>query len=214
MAKDTVQSPKRGKTIDLLREKERAARRSLIVDAAERVFAARSFGEVTMRHIAREAGVSPALIYRHFPDQQSLFVEAFLRGADVIIGELGRIAAKAGANGALEDAAERFVRYLCDNDQYFRMMTHFMLDGSLGPGLVERLNAAERALLDRFDELFGAAWKKRTTRLASHALFAALNGVLITFRNYPGRSPREVRRHMRTLARMLASALRDSARKA
>jgi len=29
---------------------------------------------------ARAAGISPALIYRHFPDQKHLFVEAFLRG--------------------------------------------------------------------------------------------------------------------------------------
>ncbi len=38
----------------------------------------------------------------------------------------------------------------------------------------------------------------------SHACFAAMNGVLITFRNYPGRSKDEVAGHMKKPGKIIA----------
>lgn len=93
-----------------------------------------------------------------------------------------------------------------DNDQYFRMMTHFMLDGSLSPEKIEKLNAAERRIFEQFDRLFKKLKKPEPVRLLSHAFFAALNGVLITFRNYPGRTSKAVRRHMINIARVIAGS--------
>jgi AcrR family transcriptional regulator len=69
-----------------LKSEAKLARRELIVEAAERVFAVKPFHKVSIRDIAQEAGISHALIYRYFPDQQSIFVEAFIRGAEEIGG--------------------------------------------------------------------------------------------------------------------------------
>ncbi len=55
---------------------------------------------------------------------------------------------------SFEKVACTFIDYLVENDQYFRMMTHFMLDGDLSPVSIEKLNKMERALLDRFDNMF------------------------------------------------------------
>jgi hypothetical protein len=44
--------------------------------------------------------------------------------------------------------ADAYLSYLIDNDQYFRMMTRFMLDGSLSADMVEKLNASERRIFD------------------------------------------------------------------
>ncbi|MEV0042383.1 helix-turn-helix domain-containing protein [Nocardia rhamnosiphila] len=41
--------------------------------AAVRLFARRGFGGTTMRDIAREAGISPGLIYRHYETKDELF---------------------------------------------------------------------------------------------------------------------------------------------
>ncbi len=186
-----------------LKKQEKQARRDIIISAAERVFANKPFIEVTIRDIAKEAGISHASIYRYFSDQQTLFVEAFLKGADHIIQFLEKLI-NAEKTVSIEKVTDKFISYLIENDQYFRMMTHFMLDGSLSPQLVERLNVAERLLLNQIDSLFIKMKSKGNIRMLSHAYFAAMNGVLITFRNYPGRSKEEVTNHMKKLGKIIA----------
>jgi AcrR family transcriptional regulator len=48
-------------------------RQQAIIDAATRVFAERGFSGTTNREIAREAGISPGLIYWYFRDKDELF---------------------------------------------------------------------------------------------------------------------------------------------
>jgi AcrR family transcriptional regulator len=191
-------------TFSNLKAQERRVRQDVIIDAAQRVFATKPFNKVSIRDIAREAGISHASIYRYFPDQQSLFVEAFLRGAEEIVQFLAEII-RESEKGDIEKVSETFVTYLTKNDQYFRMMTHFMLDGSLSADMIEKLNAMERSIFDQFDTLFQKMNSEEPVRLLSHAFFASLNGVLITFRNYPGRSREEVIRHMIHIAGILAN---------
>ena len=47
-------------TFKRLKEQEREKRRTIILDAAEYLFASKPFTEVSMRRIAKEAGISPA----------------------------------------------------------------------------------------------------------------------------------------------------------
>ncbi len=54
-----------------MKKRERKARQDAIITAAERVFSTKPFAEVSIRDIAREAGISHASIYRYFPDQQT-----------------------------------------------------------------------------------------------------------------------------------------------
>ena len=75
---------KKKNTFAELKNNEKKARQDVIIEAAKRVFALKPFNKVSIRDIAREAGISHASIYRYFPDQQSLFVEAFLHGAEEI----------------------------------------------------------------------------------------------------------------------------------
>lgn len=192
-----------GDTFSKLKIREREARKNLIVNAAERSFAGKPFNKVSMRDIAREAGISPASIYRYFPDQQTLFVEAFLRGSRRVI-ESFRVAVEENSGVSLERIAGEFLDFLIENDPYFRMMTHFMLDGSLSPTLVERLNEESRLLIDQFDFLFETMHAKGDRRLLAHAFFSAMNGILITFRDYPGRSREEVVEHMKLVGRVIA----------
>jgi AcrR family transcriptional regulator len=194
---------RKGKPPAPTREEQRSARRETIIDAAERVFAAKPFSKVSMRDIAREAGISPALIYRHFPDQQHLFAEAFLRGSQRLIARLKELG-KGKRAPSLEKATDVFITYLTVHEHYFKMMTHFMLEGSMQEALLDRVTGAERALLDQFESLFVARGAKGNTRMLAHSFFAALNGILITFRRHPGRSAGELRKHMDTLGKGMA----------
>ena len=185
------------------RDLERLVRRVTIVEAAERVFAEKPFSKVSMRDIAREAGISPALIYRHFPDQQHLFVEAFLRGSRRLVEQFGELMAK-DDRATLDDAVDTFISYLTDHEQYFKMMTHFMLEGTVHAELLDRLNTTERSMLAQFDRLFQKTGMKEDARMISRCFFAALNGILITFRQHPGRTREEARQHMHHIGRIMA----------
>jgi AcrR family transcriptional regulator len=191
-----------------LKEQEREVRRDLIISAAERVFAKKAFNAVTIRDIAKEAGISHALIYRYFPDQQSLFVEACIRrGAEIV--EFVNQLIDDDSNIKIEKVMERFIQFVADNDQYFRMMTHFVLDGTLNEEMIQRLNTAERVLLAQFDSIFAKANDEKSARMLSHALFAAMNGIIITFRNYPGRSKEEAVNHMLALGKIIAEKFKQ-----
>jgi AcrR family transcriptional regulator len=193
---------KENSTFADIKNGEKLARQQAIIDAAERVFAVKSFNNVSIRDIAREAGISHAAIYRYFPDQRSLFIEAFLRGADEIVSFLTEIVGNS-KNGDIGKAAETYLNYLIENDQYFRMMTHFMLDGSLTTEMIEKLNAAERRIFDQFDIMFRKMDKPEPVRPLSHAFFAALHGILITFNNYPGRDQAAVRKHIKKISAVI-----------
>lgn len=195
-------------TFSSIKNNERKARQDAIISAAERVFAEKPFDEVSIRDIAREAGISHASIYRYFPNQQTLFVEAFMRGSEKIIKFLDNAVNDKKKSG-IEEVTERFLTYLIDNDNYFRMMTHFMLDGSLSEDLIERLNETERQLLDCMDRMFLKMNTGGNVRMVSHAYFAAMNGVLITYRNYPGRGRNEVISHMKKLGKIIASKFKE-----
>jgi AcrR family transcriptional regulator len=54
----------------------KADTRGAIVEAARRVFAAKGYDGATLRAIAREAAVDPALVHHYFDGKASLFVAA------------------------------------------------------------------------------------------------------------------------------------------
>jgi AcrR family transcriptional regulator len=56
-------------------------RRHAIVEAATKVFAENGFHGTTTRELARAAGVSEALLYKHFPSKESLFTAILATGA-------------------------------------------------------------------------------------------------------------------------------------
>jgi AcrR family transcriptional regulator len=200
--------PQQHQTFADLKTQERKTRQRIIIEAAERVYGKMPFEEVNMRAIAKEAAISVSSIYRYFPDQQSLFVEAFILGTREIIARVEDHIARGEISG-LKDFARMYMDFLLEHDHYFRMMTHFMLNGRLAGRPLEKLNQAARAILDQFDRVFAQNGIDGSTRLYSHAFFAALNGILISFGKYPGRDPADVRRHMRKLADIVADMLEN-----
>ena len=190
-------------TLSDLKEKEKDARRTIIVDAAEKEFATKPFNKVTMRDIAKRAGISPALIYRHFPDQQSLFAETFSRGVQEIFRGLYRTIDES-PDGSIVEIALVFIEYFTKHDQYFRMLMNFFMQGSVDRDLFDKLNVMERQMLDNFDIIFRKMKIKGDIRLHSHTMFAALTGIVATFRNHPAKSEEEILKHRKLVAENLA----------
>ncbi|QYC45709.1 HTH-type transcriptional repressor AcnR [Nonomuraea coxensis DSM 45129] len=80
--------------------------RGEILTAARRVFAEKGFDKATVRGIAREAGVDPALVHHYFATKEGIFAAAMRLplSPEVVLPEL--------LEGPREEVGERLVRLL------------------------------------------------------------------------------------------------------
>ncbi|MEV7022751.1 helix-turn-helix domain-containing protein [Kitasatospora sp. NPDC093558] len=62
-----------------------ADRRAQLLSVGARLFAARPYEEVLMEEVAAQAGVSRALLYRHFPGKHDLFAAVYQQAADQLL---------------------------------------------------------------------------------------------------------------------------------
>ncbi|MFZ5569851.1 MAG: TetR/AcrR family transcriptional regulator [Thermodesulfobacteriota bacterium] len=189
-------------TLSELKMQEREARRRLILDAAGQLFAEKDFRSVTVREIAKAAGTSIGTIYNHYPNLTELFLDIFLRHAR----EITRILDAGSRREApsLDRLCELYITYLNDNMTFYQMMGHFMLGGEMSAAATQKLNTVMKPLMDRIAGVIGATGIHPQPRLIAHSLFSALNGIMISYARYPGRSQEEIRRHTIRLAGLVA----------
>lgn len=74
------------KTFDAIRTEEKEARRRNIVAIAENLLAEKGLSQVTIRNVARRAGLSTGAIYMYFRNKEEIFVHLLLNRME----ELGR----------------------------------------------------------------------------------------------------------------------------
>ena len=204
-----VKEKKAAGTFSRLKEKEKGLRRNIIINAAEKLFASKPFHKVSVRDIAKEAGISASAIYRYFPDQKSLFLESFSRGTMALKKEIDGLLAD-GTEATIEVLTGRFIEYFTEKDQYFRMMINFFLEGPVDSEMFEKLSDIERALLDQFDVIFGKMGIEKDARIYSHTLFAALTGILAIFRSTPDKSYTQILQHRKRIAGVLSALFKTA----
>ncbi len=199
-----------GGTFTRLKEKEKGLRKNIIVDAAEKLFASKPFHKVSMRDIAKEAGISASAIYRYFPDQKSLFLESFSRGTTQFKEKLEGLISE-NSDFSIDMIADNFIEYFTRKDQYFRMMINFFLEGPVDAEMFGKLSDIERGLLDQFDAVFTRMGIQDDVRFFSHSLFAALTGIVAIFRSTPDKSEEAILAHRKRIAGIVASLYKRSA---
>lgn len=64
-----------------------ADRRAQLLAVGARLFATHPYADVLMEEVADQAGVSRALLYRHFPSKQTLFAAVYQQAADQLLAE-------------------------------------------------------------------------------------------------------------------------------
>ena len=190
-------------TLLKLKEDEREKRRELILLAAQKLFSKKGITCVSMRDIAREAGVSVGFIYRYFTGQTDIFVELFEAGA---LELARRMDAELTASGphSHRRLAHTYVSYLHENNMFYEMMIHFMLEGNLSDNALNRVNAVLRKIMDHVEVFFKNEGNGANSRVLAHSFFASLNGVMISFANYPGRTLQETKKRTLLLAETIA----------
>src|SRR5665213_3996349 len=84
-------------------------RKLAIVKAALPLFARKGYAETATRELARAAGVSEPLLYRHFPSKEALYLEI----QNFSCGGIDPIAGKLSALEPSTSALVHLVYYLC-----------------------------------------------------------------------------------------------------
>jgi AcrR family transcriptional regulator len=97
-------------------------RKSLIVEGL-RLLAERDAESLSLREVARAAGVSATSVYRHFPDKEALMTALALEGL-ARLGTAQREAAEAvgGGEAGFTETGRAYVRFALANPALFRLI--------------------------------------------------------------------------------------------
>ncbi len=104
-------------------EQKLRTRRALMDAALAQLSADRGFGSLSLREVAREAGIAPTSFYRHFAELDELGL-ALVDEGGVALRQLMRQARKriARDGSAISTSIETFMEYLGNNANLFRLM--------------------------------------------------------------------------------------------
>ncbi|MBF9071407.1 TetR/AcrR family transcriptional regulator [Streptacidiphilus fuscans] len=91
-----------------------ADRRAQLLSVGARLFAEHPYEEVLMEEVAQRAGVSRALLYRHFPSKQALFAAVYQEAADRLLAET-RIDPAASLREQLDQGMDVHLDYFVAN---------------------------------------------------------------------------------------------------
>jgi AcrR family transcriptional regulator len=179
----------------------------MIIDSTIRMLSHRPFAEIGMRDIAAEAGVSAASIYRYFPGRNDLLVEALVHHMNMINDEFNLKMSHKPMT--LAEFSEYVVDHLTQNETTFQMMSYLMVVGQMPPRVIERYNEILRRFLAEFSRVLDLNGIKGDLKIFSQTFFSALAGITMAYRNYPGRSKEEIRKHMKRHALIIATLFKN-----
>jgi AcrR family transcriptional regulator len=92
--------------------------RPAILAAASQILEKESLSNLSLREVARRAGVSHSAPYRHFPDREALLAALAAEG----FGMLARAQREAAAANGLRGMGEAYVRFALAQPQRFQLM--------------------------------------------------------------------------------------------
>jgi AcrR family transcriptional regulator len=136
---------------------------STLLQAAGEILEKEGVGALSLREVARRAGVSHNAPYRHFSDREALLAGLATEG----FAELGReLARHAGADGGVA-----YVRFALAHPQRFRLMFGGQIAYDRHPGLRKQADAAYVGLEKSFAQLGDDA------RFAAAATWSLVHGL-------------------------------------
>src|SRR6201985_1032321 len=97
--------------------------RNGLLDAARAILEEQSLGALTLRAVARRAGVSHAAPYRHFPNHEALLVELSLEGFGELRLYISEAAKVAGPESErIADIGAAYIRFVAKRPAVARLM--------------------------------------------------------------------------------------------
>jgi len=111
-------------TISRSKQKEKT-RRAIIESALNQLSADKSFASLSLREVAREAGIAPTSFYRHFKDMEELGL-TLVDESGLALRQLMRKARKRFEKGGsvIYTSVETFMEFTNNNPNVFRVLFH------------------------------------------------------------------------------------------
>jgi AcrR family transcriptional regulator len=113
--------PARRQTRQRVREARTEAYRSLILEAAEHVFAARGYAEARVQEIAEEAGVATGTVYAIFPSKEELYRAVHRANLEELAKRHAEIPADQDARDVIRARTAASTRFLTERPDYLRI---------------------------------------------------------------------------------------------
>lgn len=114
-----------------------------LIDAARRVLETEGPGALSLRAVAREAGVSPAAPYHHFKDKGDLLDAVAHEGWDLLGEAMSNARANAASpQSAMAELGVAYVRFARENPALYRVMYDTARNKAALPDRLERDDGA------------------------------------------------------------------------
>jgi TetR/AcrR family transcriptional regulator len=108
------------------KERERIARRELIIDAAESLIEQLGFDNVTMDNIAEKAEVGKGTLYLHFKSKTSIYLAICERGSRLLNHALGKVLLLDNPGLKLvENLGHAYLDFVQNNPVYFTVFNYY-----------------------------------------------------------------------------------------
>lgn len=144
-----------------------------LVEAAMRTLDERPGVQLSLRMVAKEAGVAAPSVYMHFPDVGAMFAEIVRECWRQMGAELSKAAAAKQYRtplGRLKAIMRAYVRYAMDRPSRYQLL--FALSSDAHHDLGGPLRPAYRAVIDSIDVISEAGGKLPAREVAPTALLA------------------------------------------
>ena len=110
-------------TVSTLKTYHHGDLRAALVDAGLKALESQDIGDISLRQLARETGVSPTAVYRHFPDKNALLSALGEAGIEQMAEWQARAAAAANSDAdAFAATGRAYVRWALANPALFRLV--------------------------------------------------------------------------------------------
>jgi AcrR family transcriptional regulator len=148
------------------------------VDAARRILEAEGAAALSLRAVAREAGVSPAAPYHHFKDKTELLEAVAQGGWEELGGAIGEARGNAPSAGeALSQIGVTYVKFARDNPALYRLMYDTVRDRTAMPQHAKEEDSGYHQVQAALIEAGADPLDERGLELATIASWCAVHGL-------------------------------------
>lgn len=165
-------------------------RRAMLLERGRRLFTSHGYDELSMAMIAREAGISKALLYHYFPSKQAFFV-ATLEGAAQALADEVRPDDGAPPRAQLESALDAWLTWVDANGGTYAKLMRSAHSAAEVRELIDAVRDATTALI--VERLVDGATIEPAVRNAVNGWLWFMDGVCLDWVRHRDLEQRHVR---------------------